>query len=90
MRLTMFEMEAWESPVAALSSTCVICPYFRTASMTRAVFASRSEDCEGRITGEVNAKETNQEELMHLMTLSSSTSNEDSSISPAAVGAAAN
>ncbi len=46
--------------------------------------------CEGRITGEVNAKETDQEELMHLMTLSSTTSNENSSISPAAVGAAAN
>lgn len=39
--------------------------------------------CEGRITGEVNTKDTNQEELMRLMTLSSTTSNE-----PALSGAA--
>lgn len=32
--------------------------------------------CEGRITGVVNTKDTNQEELMRLMTLSSTTSNQ--------------
>ena len=34
--------------------------------------------CEGKITGEVNSKDTNQEELMRLMTLTSSTTDSES------------